>query len=190
MRHFFDPILGAEGMLCAAEARDYVRFENEPVFLHVSFDWRRSREISVAIGQRELSREMFPFDLVDVLRAYRYPNLSEVNVLRGSTDEAIDEAIGILAGLTEKYALDLLRNNREEFLYVAAFRKWASLKYAWERNNPKSVIVAYRSIISSQCYERVKSTFDAQDLEMLDRAMQLSALETGGQGNPAGPGVK
>jgi len=189
VRHFFDPILGAEGMLCVAEARDHVRYENGAVFLQVSFDWRRWREISVTIGLREHehSPETVTFDLVDVLSAYRYLDVSRVELLRGSTDGAIDEAIGILSGLTGKYALDLLRNNREEFLYVATFRKWASLKYAWERNIPKSVIVAYRSLLASPGYDRVRNTLDAQDLEILERAKELSGFETGGLRNPSFP---
>src|ERR1039457_1047143 len=130
VHRFFDPIGSAGGLACTAEAPDHVRFENETVFLEVLFDRRRWREITVMIGRREHSPEMFPFNLVDVLRAYGYPNLSQVSVLRGSTDEAVDEAIEILAGLTQKYASELLRNNREEFLYVGAFRHWASLKYA------------------------------------------------------------
>jgi hypothetical protein len=174
VRHFFGPMLGAEGMLCVGEARDHVRYESEDVFLQVSFDWRRWGEISVAIGRRERSPEMFPFDLADVLRAYGYINMSEIELLRGSTVVAIDEAVGTLAGLTGRYALELLRNNHEEFLYVATCRKWASLKYAWDTNKPKSVIAAYRSMIVQPCYERVRKTFDAQDLEILERASRLS----------------
>jgi hypothetical protein len=174
VRRFFDPVGCAAGMVCKTQALDRVRFENENVFLEVLFDRRRTRELSVTLGQRERTPKMVPFDLVDVLRAYGYQNLSQVSVLRGSTDEAVDEAIEILAGLTGKYALDLLRNNRDEFLYVKAFRRWASLRYAWERNNPKSVIVAYRALIGDHCYQRVRSTFGAQDLEILAIAKQLS----------------
>jgi|SRR5579859_2457967 len=174
VHRFFDPIGSAAGLACTAETPDHVRFENETVFLEVSFDRRRSREISVAIGQRLRTPEMFAFNLVDVLRACGYPNLSQVEALRGATAEAVDGAIEILAGLTEKYALELLHNNREEFLYVGTFRRWASLKYAWERNNPKSMIAAYPGLISSPCYERVRSTLNTQDLQILEAAKQLS----------------
>jgi len=174
VRRFFDPIAKAAGMARKVEAPDSVRFENETVFLEVSFDRRRWREISVAIGQRVCTPGMFPFNLVDILRACGYPNLSQVEALRGPTAEAIDEAIEILAGLTEKYALELLRNNREEFLYVGTFRHWASLKYARERNNPKSVIVAYRALVASPLYERVRRSLSAQDLGILAIAKQLS----------------
>jgi hypothetical protein len=150
-------------------------------------NWRRWRDISVTIGQREHTLEMSPFDLVDALRAYGYSNLSAVSLLRGSTDEAIEEAVGILARLTEEYALELLRNNHEEFLYLNAYRKWASLKYAWEKNNPKSMIAAYPGLIASSGYERVRSTLNAQDLEILDRARQLSELAKSGEENLSGP---
>jgi len=174
VRRFFDPIADAAGMGCTVEEGIRVRFENESVFLEVLFDTRRWREISVVIGQREHTPEMFPVNLVDVLRAYGYPDLSQVEALRGSTDEAVDQAIEILAGLTQKYALKLFGNDRGEFLYVAAYRKWASLKYAWETNKPKSMIAAYPGLIASSCYERVRSTFNAQDLEILAIAKQLT----------------
>jgi hypothetical protein len=124
--------------------------------------------------QRERTAEMVPFDLLDVLRAYGYPELVQVEGLRGSTPEAVEEAIEILAGLTEKYGLELLRNNREEFLYVSTFRKWASLKYASGTNKPKSGIVAYRALITSPCYRRVRRTFNERDLEILALAKALS----------------
>jgi hypothetical protein len=174
VRRLFGPIGNAAGMVCKAEARDHVRFENEFVFLEVLFERRRWREMSVAIGQREHTPEMVPFNLVDVLRAHGYPNLSQAEALRGTTDEAVDEAIETLAGLTEKYCLKLLHNDREEFLYVATYRKWASLKYAWEKKNPKSMVAAYPGLIASSCYERVRSKFNAQDLEILAIAKQLS----------------
>ncbi|MGA8431383.1 MAG: hypothetical protein WB729_16290 [Candidatus Sulfotelmatobacter sp.] len=174
VHRFFDPIGNVAGMVCRAEAPDHVRFDNQTVFLEVWFDRHRTRELSVTIGQCERTTEMAPFDLTDVLRAYGSPDLSQVSVLRGSTVEGIDKKIKLLAGLTEKYALELLQNNREEFLYVTTFRRWASLKYAWERNSPKEVIVGYRALIASPSYGRVESTFDAKDLEVLAVAKQLS----------------
>jgi hypothetical protein len=131
-------------------------------------------EGSVSIGQRERTPGLFPFGLEDVLRAYGYPELSKIAAMRGSTDEALGEAIEILAGLTHKYALKLLHNDREEFAYVATYRIWASLKYAWETNKPKSMVAAYPGLIASSCYERVRSTSTAQDLEILETARRLS----------------
>jgi hypothetical protein len=174
VRRFFDPVADAAGMACTAESPGRERFEHETVFLEVLFDRHRTRELSVTIGQCERTPEWVPFDLTDVLRAYGYQELSKASALRGSTDEAVDEAIEILAGLTQNYASELLRNNREEFLYIKTFRRWASLKYAWETNTPKSVIVAYQALIASSCYERVRSTFNEQDLEILAVAKQLT----------------
>jgi hypothetical protein len=36
------------------------------------------------------------------------------------------------------------------------------------------MIAAYPGLIASSCYERVKSTFNAQDLEILEKAKRLS----------------
>ena len=116
VRRFFNPGADAASMACTAESPDRVRFENEAVFLEVLFDRHRTRELSVTIGQCERTPEWAPFDLTDILRSYGYPNLSKVSVLRGSTVEAVDSAIELLAGLTNKYALEILHKNREEFL--------------------------------------------------------------------------
>lgn len=174
VRQFFDPVGNLAGMVCTAEAPDHVRFDNQTVFLEVWFDRHRTRELSVTIGQCERTPQMTPFDLTDVLRAYGVPDLAQVSVLRGSTVDGVDKEIKLLAGLTEKYALKLLRNNPEEFLYVKTFRRWASLRYAWEKNSSKEVVVAYRALIASPSYGRVSSTFNAQDLEVLAVAKQLS----------------
>lgn len=44
-------------------------------------------------GDYYLNFPEFPFNLADVLRAYGFPDLSQVDGLRGSTAEALDEAI-------------------------------------------------------------------------------------------------
>jgi hypothetical protein len=176
---FFDPISRIADMACVTEKGAQVRYENESVFMDVVFDAHRSYEISVVIGELSAPKTQkgMPFDLGIILRMQAYPSDPEPCLMIGNNPSTITVGIERLAKLTKEHAVDLLKHDEGKFLEVATFLKWASLKYAWDRNIPKSVTAAYRGLIGSAGYEALKRRLTENDLAILETARKLSEGE-------------
>jgi len=119
----------------SSEVRGIAKFENENIVLQVSFDSRRSYEMSVLIYNKKPSSKhswdsclnLYSIMKLRAPRGYKYE-------IQTSNPEFVDEAIKNLSQYTETYASDLLRGDIAGFQEVAAFQKKQSYEYNLKRD--------------------------------------------------------
>lgn len=121
---------------CVSAEEGRVRYESESVFVEVLFDGRRSFELDIGIGQRNVlhnGRER-PFNMGEVLRAKGVEKAESYTFLQASTQERLQRAIERLSELLKKYGPELLKGSPFAFKSVAGLRVREGERYALDRD--------------------------------------------------------
>jgi len=113
-------------------AEDLLRYETEDVFLVVSYDARRSFELSLNLGQKNLSVER-SFNFGEVLRSVKAPE-DVPSSYQVTSEEALMPFLDKLAESLRRYGASLLQNDAAAFARLSRLRERECDQYALERD--------------------------------------------------------
>lgn len=117
-----------------------LRYETEDVFVMVSYDARRSYELSLNIGQKNVAIER-AFNFGEALRSVKAPE-DVPSSYQVTTDEALQTFLNKLAKTLQQYGMSFLRNDTLAFMQLSQLRERECNQYALERDLRKARVEA------------------------------------------------
>lgn len=168
--NFQTPVARSFGFLLAeyefelAKSTEFlVRYESAGVFVEVCFDGRRSYELDVKLGERNISRNRRErsFGLAEILRLQEAPEKDQFRCIQVNTQLLLDDFVEGLAARLKRHGKDFLLGSKEAYAklgeqraqetaayglesHLAVVRKAA--KKAWEEKDFTEVANLYESI--------------------------------------------
>jgi hypothetical protein len=129
---YFDMIASRHAMRIVKEADGITRYENGLASLQISYDSRRSYEVSVSIGSIPKPEGSYQpgFDLAEVLRSQNSPEAPSIECVRAENSSDLELALERFADLTRARAAMLLNGDPEEFACLERFRRSETADYA------------------------------------------------------------
>lgn len=121
--------------LCSV-AEGILRYETEDVFVGVNYDARRSYELSLDIGQKNVAVER-AFNLGEVLRSVKAPD-DVPSSYQVTSDEMLKKFLNKLAEALQQYGVSFLRNDPAAFGRLSELRERECNQYALERDLRKA----------------------------------------------------
>lgn len=117
-----------------------LRYETEDVFVIVSYEARRSYELSLDIGQKNVAVER-AFNFGEVLRSVKAPE-DVPSSYQVTSDEALQKFPNKLAETLQRYGMSFLRNDSAAFMQLSQLRERECNQYALERDLRKARVEA------------------------------------------------
>ena len=132
-RRLFDGLATQYGMTFSEGSEWSLRYDSSAVFLAVYFDYGRSFELGVEIGQKSLQPER-PFSLAEILRLRSAPSADRIDRLSALQPDSLMPALKALKSLVETYAGDFLNGDESSFAQLAVQRNMEAVSYAVQRD--------------------------------------------------------
>jgi hypothetical protein len=113
-------------------SEDVLRYETDDVFVIVSYDARRSYELSLDIGQKNVAVER-AFNFGEALRSVKAPE-NVPSSYQVASGEDLQKFLKKLAETLQQYGMSFLRNDPAAFMQLSQLRKRECNQYALERD--------------------------------------------------------
>ncbi len=117
-------------------AEGLLRYETEDVFVVVSYDARRSLELSLDLGQKNAAVER-PFNFGEVLRSVKAPE-DVPSSYQVTSEEMLKRFLNKLAETLRRYGASLLQNDATAFAQLSRLRERECEQYSLERELRKA----------------------------------------------------
>ena len=182
-RESFQPVVSIYHMVLSLCSNGIVKYQNDTVFLKITYDYGNSYELSIYIGRimtRQQSAE--EFELQTILRMKQVPDNYSGNAFQAIDEVVLKRKLLTLASQVEQYCSELLAGENEAFEQLRTFQLQVNDNYqkanemrfarqdadrAWTEKRYIDVVTAYRP---------VKQYLSPAELKKLGLAYKLAEI--------------